>query len=142
MTVEASPLPPGPPAGLSAGPATPNKTLVAGKQAKLAIPVNNTGSAAVTNLVAHIVLPDGIALRGADSPNPADPARPKKWQCDKTADGATCRLSILADGGALSMDLKVSVAPDAAGGTLTGDITADAEISVEIPASDLPVAPK
>jgi RNA polymerase sigma factor (sigma-70 family) len=143
-TIETSTGPPGPRSGpgLSAGQATPNKTLVAGKQAQLAIPVNNEGSAEVTNLVAHVVLPDGIALRGADSTDAANPGKPKKWRCDKTADGATCRLSVLADGGALTMNLKISIAADTDGGTLFGDITADAEISAEIPATDLPVVPK
>jgi len=131
------------PTTLAVGEASPNKDLIAGKQAQLAILVSNVSENPVTGLSAHVDLPVGFELRGADvvTDDPAKPKR-KKWKCRAVDGGAECTLGTLPPGDS-TLQLKVMVAADApAEGKLGGSIDTVDGGSAAIPSTQLTVSQK
>ena len=143
--------------GLLAGTAVTPSPLQQGRPGVIQITVRNTGTGTMTGLRADITLPAGVVVRGsggipgrgnvepsapppvAASPSPFTLAPP--WLCDRSAAGATCRLTSLAAGGAAVIDLRVFVGVSALDGTLTGTVSTDDGLPVPIPPSLLEVQP-
>jgi hypothetical protein len=125
---------------LRAAGAQPDGVLTRGKNGKIAVNIQNSADSPATNVVADVTLPAGVQLRtGGDSTTEDTQSLvpTKKWACSATATGATCTLGQLAAGATTTLELKVTVAPTARTGALTGTLAADAAMVGQIPASQI-----
>jgi len=82
-----------------------------------------------------VSLPAGFTVRAGGIDNP------KVWTCTGSAAVATCRVSALLAGGSGTVRIRVEIAPDAASGTVSGELTAAGSVSEQIPAATVTVRP-
>lgn len=125
----------GPPDGL---------TLVPGQGAmNLPVTVRNTGTAASDPVTATLRLPPGVTAIGEATPHvfqahpiserfrSASPADTSTVNCPGGTGTVTCQASALAAGQAETLLFRLVAEPGAAGGTITGSVTAGTTMSAD-----------
>jgi hypothetical protein len=121
------------------GSPSPLRALQQGVPGEIGIPISSVGQGAATGLVATVNLPDGLTVRAGGSDDPDE------WKCTGSGATATCRVTTLPPGESGTIRVKLFVAWDAAGGTLSGWVTATDSVGTAlteaIPASPVTVRP-